>query len=128
MYYFLVEELIEIHDSIVENLWWLKWIKDKQQLESILQHIQNDNYYPSIVDKSVHLFFWIIKFHCFNDGNKRSAIMSTKYFLENNWIFIEDFSTKLEDIAVWVAKWNLNKEYLEKYFETLFISFWYSTK
>ena len=34
----------------------------------ILDHIQNDDYYPDFVDKLTHLFFCSNKFHCFNDG------------------------------------------------------------
>ncbi|MBN1869221.1 MAG: Fic family protein, partial [Candidatus Omnitrophica bacterium] len=44
------------------------------KLDSVLQHIQNDDYYPRFEDKLTHLFFSACKFHCFQDGNKRIAI------------------------------------------------------
>jgi prophage maintenance system killer protein len=47
---------------------------DMGQLESVLEHIQNDDYYPTFADKLTHLFFCTCKFHCFLDGNKRIAI------------------------------------------------------
>lgn len=125
MFYFNYTTVISLHDVIIEELWWLQWIKDEQQIASIIQHIQNDDYYPTIVDKSVHLFFSIIQFHCFNDGNKRTAVAFLDVFLQVNGVMIDDFYIKLEDIAVGVAKWNLDKEYLKKFFETLFVSFWY---
>jgi death-on-curing protein len=47
---------------------------DKGKLESILQHIQNDDYYQTFEEKLTHLVFASNKFHCFQDGNKRIAI------------------------------------------------------
>lgn len=47
---------------------------DVGKLDSVLQHIQNDLYYPTFVDKLTHLFFCTCEFHCFADGNKRLAI------------------------------------------------------
>jgi hypothetical protein len=34
----------------------------------VLEHIQNDDYYPDLQDKLTHLVFAVAKFHCFNDG------------------------------------------------------------
>ena len=36
---------------------------DLGRLESVLQNIQNDDYYPSIEEKLTHLFFSACKFH-----------------------------------------------------------------
>ena len=49
---------------------------DTGKLDSVLQHIQNDLYYPDFVDKLTHLFYCTCEFHCFADGNKRLAIMA----------------------------------------------------
>lgn len=123
MYYLNIDELLEIHESIISEFWWLWWIKDKQQLESILQHLQNIEYYPTIIDKLTHLFFGIIKFHCFNDWNKRTAIWAVTVYLELNDFIIPDIFVKLEDIAIWVAKWEITKDTLSIIFKTIFISF-----
>lgn len=45
-----------------------------EKLDGVLNHIQNDDYYPSFDTKLTHLFFCACKFHCFEDGNKRIAI------------------------------------------------------
>ena len=125
MLYIDLETVIRIHNDILNLSWWLKWIKDKQQIESIITHIQNDKYYPEIVDKITHLFFCVIKFHCFNDGNKRTAIWLSGLFLFMNDIIIEDFMVKMEDIAIWVAKWEIDKKELKHIFKSMFLSFWY---
>ncbi len=49
-------------------------IRDQGQLASVLENIQNDDWYPTFIDKLTHLFFSANKFHCFEDGNKRIAI------------------------------------------------------
>ncbi len=123
MNYLDVHDVINLHNNILEIFWWLSGIKDKQQIDSILQHIQNDDYYKNIVEKATHLFFWLINFHCFNDGNKRTAIWSLGLFLEINNIFIPSFFVKMEDIAIWVAKGNIKKEELHNILESIFISF-----
>ena len=53
-------------------------------MESILAHIQNPDYYPTFFDQITHLVYSIAKFHIFNDGNKRSAILSGALFLSLN--------------------------------------------
>ena len=120
-----LHDIEKIHDTILEKYGWLKWTKDSQQIESILQHIQNDEYYPHIINKAVHLLFWIVNFHCFNDWNKRTAIASTEIFLRVNWYDFPSFVTKFEDIVIWIAKNELDKNDLEKYFKSLFLSFDY---
>ena len=44
------------------------------QLESVLEHIKNDDYYPDFESKLCHLIWGACKFHCFRDGNNRIAI------------------------------------------------------
>jgi len=125
MQYLDIEEIILLHDELVINFWWLSWVKNKWQLESILDHIKNDSYYHDFTDKLIHLFFWIIQFHCFNDWNKRTAIASSDLFLKINGYEISDFVVKMEDIAIWVAKWEIEKIDLRKIFNSMFNSFGY---
>ena len=44
---------------------------DLGKLDSVLTHIQNDNYYPTFIDKLVHLFFCSGKYdwQLLQDGN-----------------------------------------------------------
>jgi len=58
--YIPLEKVIEIHDNILKIYWWLAWIKDRQQIKSVLQHIQNNEYYPTLLEKSTHLFFGLV--------------------------------------------------------------------
>lgn len=77
---------------------------DLGRLESVLQNIQNDDYYPTFVDKITHLFFCTCEFHCFADGNKRLAItLCAQFLLFNGYMAIaKDF---LQSWKISVIKW-----------------------
>ena len=52
-------------------------------------NIQNDDYYPTFVDKITHLFYCTCEFHCFADGNKRLAItLSAQFLLFNGYMAV----------------------------------------
>ena len=78
-------------------------ILDFGKIESVLTHIQNDDYYPEFIDKMVHLFFCACKFHCFTDGNKRIAATMFLYFLDKNKILFDEDGKKLIDDHTLVA-------------------------
>ena len=84
------------------------------QLDSILIHIQNDDYYPSFVDKLTHLFFGVCSFHCFSDGNKRLAItLSVQFLLVNGYMSIAGlFFREMENISYHVAAGKIDKDLL----------------
>lgn len=89
--YFESTQAIKIHDLILDNSGGLKGIKDTGQLESVLYHIQNDDYYSSFEDKITHLVYATVKFHMFYDGNKRTSIGLGAYFLNiNGFVYCTD--------------------------------------
>ncbi|WP_151703512.1 type II toxin-antitoxin system death-on-curing family toxin [Nitrincola alkalilacustris] len=112
--YFDARHAVEIHDWIIENSGGLAGTKDIGQLESPLEHIQNDLYYPEMEDKLTHLVFSINKHHAFNDGNKRSSLALGAYFLELNGFdyVVKRFVKEMENIAVWVADNVIDKSLL----------------
>jgi len=59
--YFDVAHAIDTQRWIIENSGGLPGVKNVAQLESVLIHIQNDLYYPEMVDKLTHLVFSINK-------------------------------------------------------------------
>jgi death-on-curing protein len=85
-------------------------------LESALEHIQNDEYYPTFEDKLTHLFFSACKFHCFLDGNKRIAIvMCSHLLLLNGYLYCaSDFIREMENISYYVADGKINKQLLKE--------------
>lgn len=115
-FYFDVDHAIGVHDWIIEHSGGMSGTKNIGQLESVLEHVQNDDYYPSFTEKLNHLVFAINKFHAFNDGNKRSSIVLGSYFLKINGYdyCVQDFVIKMENITVWLAESKISKELLIK--------------
>ncbi len=114
--YFDVEHALEVQDYIIEYSGGRKGLLNQGLLESVLEHIQNDFYYPNIEDKLCHLCFSINKNHAFNDGNKRSSISLSAYFLEINGcaFFVNRFIKEMENIAVHVADNKIDKDLLHE--------------
>jgi death on curing protein len=112
--YFTTEYAIKTHDKIIEISGGASGVKDLGNLESPLEHIQNDDYYPELEDKITHLVFSINKNHAFTDGNKRSSIALGAFFLELNGLdsMVSKFIIEMENIAVHVADNRINKELL----------------
>lgn len=114
--YFDTEHAIRTHDFIIENSGGNSGIIEIGKVESVLEHIQNNLYYPDFEDKITHLVFSVNKFHAFNDGNKRTSIALGAYFLEVNGIeyCIDKFIIEMENIAVYVADNKIDKELLRE--------------
>ncbi len=115
--YLTLEQAVEVHRKTVEvsgggtlgNL-------DLGKLESVLQHMQNDDYYPTFEDKLTHLFFSACKFHCFQDGNKRIAItLCAQMLLLNGYLYCSGhFIREMENISYHVAAGNIDKDLLHE--------------
>jgi death on curing protein len=94
---------------------------DIGKLGSVLEHIQNDNYYPSFSSKLTHLFFCACKYHCFQDGNKRIAIvLCSQMLLVNGYLrSIDSFIRKAENISYHVAAGRIGKELLGEWIDAI---------
>lgn len=114
--YFDTQHAVDVHDWIIEHSGGLSGVKDLGQLESVLQHIQNDDYYPTFDDKLTHLIFAINKFHAFNDGNKRSSLTLGAYFLTLNGYdyCVSQYVAQMENIVVAVAEGSVNRDLLQR--------------
>jgi death-on-curing protein len=115
--YLTIEQAVEVHRKTVEvsgggALGHLELGK----LDSVLEHIQNDDYYPTFEDKLTHLFFGACKFHCFQDGNKRIAItLCAQMLLYNGYLYCaSSFIREMENISYHVAAGNIDKDLLRE--------------
>jgi len=126
--YFDADHAIGVHDWIIEHSGGLAGTKNRGQLESVLEHIQSDLYYPLFTDKLNHLVFAVNKFHAFHDGNKRSSIVLGSYFLEINGYdyCVQDFVIRMENITVWLAENKISKDLLLKLISCIIIEEEYS--
>lgn len=116
--YFDVKHAVETHDWIIEQSGGMHGMypDGADKLDSVLDHIQNDLYYPTFEDKLTHLVYSINKLHAFCDGNKRSSLTLGAYFLELNGRSdcVKKFIIEMENIVVWLAEGKISKELLTK--------------
>ena len=114
LFYFTAEYAVKTHDKIIELSGGLTGVKELGNLESPLEHIKNNDYYPTLEDKITHLVFSINKNHAFNDGNKRTSIALGAFFLELNGLdsMVSKFIIGMENFAVHIANNKISKEIL----------------
>ena len=120
--YITIDQAVKIHAKTVEvSGGGSHGMLDKGRLESVLEHIQNDSYYPTFLDKITHLFFCANKFHCFQDGNKRIAItLSAQFLLFNGYMYcVSDFMREMENISYHLAAGKIDKEFLRDLIEAV---------
>ncbi len=120
--YLTLSQAIDIHAKTVDiSGGGTKGQFDMGRLESVLLHIQNDDYYPTFADKLINLFFFTCKFHCFEDGNKRIAIaLSAQFLLLNGYVFlVPEFIRDMENISYHVAAGSIDRELLGEIIKAL---------
>lgn len=122
-FYFDLSYAIQVHDMVIEISGGMSGYDPQKikMLDSTLDHIQNDLYYPTFLNKITHLLYSINKSHAFFDGNKRSSLALSAYFLEINGYdyCVKDFIYRMENIVVWVADNKINKELLHDIIEDI---------
>ncbi|MBD5544753.1 MAG: type II toxin-antitoxin system death-on-curing family toxin [Lachnospiraceae bacterium] len=120
--YLSLNEALEIHRlTIINSGGGDEGELDTGKLDSVLSHIQNDIYYPTFLDKLVHLFYCACKFHCFVDGNKRIAItLSSMFLLKNGYMSIANvFFREMENVSYHVAAGHIDERLLRKILEAI---------
>jgi death-on-curing protein len=103
------------HDEIIDKTGGLHGIQHEGMLKSALEHIQNDEYYPTFVDKLTHIVDQINR-QIFVDGSKRSAITVGAYFLEINGFdqaVVGIFMREMENPILLAARSELDKDDLK---------------
>lgn len=115
--YLTLEMAIDIHAKTVEvSGGGAQGALELGKLESVLEHIQNDDYYPTLEEKLTHLFFSACKFHCFQDGNKRIAItLCAHMLLINGYMYCAgSFLREMENVSYHVAAGNIDRDLLQE--------------
>lgn len=122
--YLTLDQAVEVHQKTVEiSGGGANGHLDLGKLESVLEHIQNDDYYPSFEEKLTHLVFCAAKFHCFEDGNKRIAIsLGAQFLLLNGYVFVtKRFIHEMENISYHVAAGRIDKDLLREIIEAVIL-------
>ena len=115
--YISKEHAIETHRKTIEYSGGGSYeVLNIGYLYSVLEHIQNDDYYPTFEDKLVHLIWSINRNHSFSDGNKRLSItLGAQFLLLNGYMFcVKRFMEEMENISYHLAAGRIEKELLHK--------------
>lgn len=115
--YISKEQAIETHRKTIEYSGGGSYeVLNIGYLYSVLEHIQNDDYYSTFEDKLVHLIWSINRNHSFSDGNKRLSItLGAQFLLLNGYMFcVKRFMEEMENISYHLAAGRIEKELLHK--------------
>lgn len=114
IFYVDLDDAISKHDLVIQKSGGLIGIspQNKDRLESILEFIKNDDYYPTFVDKLCYLTYAIAKDHVFLDGNKRGAIAIGGYFMAINGYqeLIGVYWEEMENYIVWAMENRISRD------------------
>ena len=107
--------------TIVHSGGGLTGIRDQGQLECILEMVQNDDYYPTFLEKLVYLIYSTNRSHCFLDGNKRISItLGAQFLLLNGYMaFAKRFFNEMENISYHLASGRISRELLMKIVQSI---------
>ena len=85
-------------------------------LDTILDFVQNDDYYPTFEEKLTYLIFSINRNHIFEDGNKRLSIsIGALFMLLNGYMcFVARYMTEMENVSYHLAAGHIEEDLLSE--------------
>ena len=96
------------------------YLKEPGIIENLLYRVENSivfgkNRLPTIITKAASLWYTIARYQAFSNGNKRTALLATVDFLQNNFLIFNlgpktDLEKQLYNVSLKIA----NDEYSEE--------------
>lgn len=115
--YITMEEAIHVYHKTIEcSGGGCNGAINVAALESALEFVQDDLYYPSFEDKLVYLIYSVNTNHAFEDGNKRLSItIGGDFLLRNGYMYCASrYFREMENISYHLAAGKISKELLQK--------------
>ena len=104
------ERVIEIHDLIIRDTGGASGTLSEGTLDFCIQrhelYLYGLEIFPDVFQKAAALMHCIILFHPFVDGNKRTGIVVSSIFLENNNYRLDYERSEAIPFTIKVAKGN----------------------
>jgi death-on-curing protein len=101
------EQILLMHDQLIEETGGSKGLKDEGMLESALaapfQSFDGKDLFPSVYQKAARLGYGLASNHAFVDGNKRIGAHAMLVFLALNRIRLDYTQEELSDFFLGVA-------------------------
>ena len=102
-----VEEIIALHDKLIERTGGSHGLRDQSLLESAvysaMSSFADNEAYPTVEEKAARLMFSITNNHAFVDGNKRIGVFTMLMTLQLNNIKINYTQAELISLGLSVA-------------------------
>lgn len=121
MIFLSVEEVIQIHDSLVSQYGGLQGIRDIGLLISAIEmpkaKMFGEHLHKSLFDKASAYLFHIVCNHAFLDGNKRTGAASMLIFLAQNGCKTKYNMKEFEEMVCSVAKGGFTKDEISKFLQ-----------
>ncbi len=112
--YLILDEVIAIHDSMIELYGGSFGIRDLGLIQSAIGRPQvtfdGEDLYSSVFDKAAALFHSLMFNHAFVDGNKRTTVTTTARFLFLNGYELEVDQKEIVLFALKVENEHLTME------------------
>ena len=118
--YLSVEQVLALHEALVEQFGGARTVRDQGALESALARpamtFGGEDLYGDIGAKSAALMHSLVLNHPFADGNKRIGVAAAEFFLERNGSALAASDEELEHLTPAVAKAEVAVEALAIWF------------
>lgn len=108
------EEVLRLHEILLDKTGGLPCVRDIGMLElavlNCMQTFDGKELYATVIEKSARTAFSLCKNHPFNDGNKRTAILTMLVMLRLNDINLEYSQEELINLGLGIADGSIGYE------------------
>lgn len=107
------EEVINLHNKLVDKTGGIQGVRDISLLESALYSANatfDDTVYPTVEEKAARLMFSLTNNHAFLDGNKRIGVFTMLLTLKLNNIKLKYTQRDLIALGISTASGEMNYE------------------
>lgn len=105
-----VEQVLKLHEMMLQATGGAKGLRDSGLLESAIYHafasFNGNDLYPTIEEKAARQAYAIIQSHPFIDGNKRTGLLVMLVFLDLNGVKLRFTQEELIDLGFSIASGN----------------------
>jgi len=112
-----VEDVIRIHKILVDQFGGTHGIRDKSALESAISRpfatFDNQDLYPSPIEKAAAVLESIVTNHPFIDGNKRIGYVLARLLIMKSGLDIHATQQDKYDMVIGVSKGELKYDYIK---------------
>ncbi len=120
------EDLVYINDwsqKLTDTTEITEGIREENLLKSIPEAINQtfggEELYPTVYKKAAYIWEKLSKYHCFIDGNKRTALATTIIYMGINNYSFNTNKSDLYDRCIDIASSQVDIDFIEEYLESI---------